>query len=218
MEIHQANHRICLEDSRDREMTLIIEHRKNTLQECVRVSPFNGAEIDLRGHNGRIVLAHDFGEVGCEFKEWLDSFKGEFLVINIKEMGIEDGVHDLLSERNLTNSYFFLDLVTPSLVLSLRKGYVCAARVSEYECLSDALNTGAEWIWIDSFSGEWSHLKEIADMNLRRKVCIVSPELQGRGLKENTREFEILSKDLIDGRFDAICTKYPQYWREKLGD
>lgn len=194
-------------------MTLIIEHRRNSLDDIGSVPKNNGVEIDLRGFNGEIVVSHDYGVTGILFDEWLHKFSARFFVANIKEMGIEDQVYEILSARNMLDSYFLLDLVTPSLVRAIEKGYVCAARVSEFECLTDAVSLGSEWLWVDSFSGDWVHLEQIVKSGIARKICIVSPELQGRRIEENFYEFEKLAELVQIGKIAAICTKYPKYWK-----
>ena len=58
-----------------------------------------------------------------------------------------------------------------------------------------------------------SEFKTLKDAGF--KICLVSPELQGRNAEKEIPEmFNLLSLIKIDA--DAICTKYPVIW-ERLG-
>ena len=82
-----------------------------------------------------------------------------------------------------------------------------ALRVSEMEGLDTARNMAGkvEWIWMDCFTripigkAEYDELK-----GMGYKICLVSPELQGRdGDIESYRKYIETEKM----NFDAICTK-----------
>ena len=194
---------------------LIIEHRRNSLEEASNVSNNYGAEIDLRGSMDGIYLAHDWLSPEVYFQDWLKCFSGTFVIANIKEIGIEDKVVELMQQAGIGDNYFLLDLPTPSLVRAIRSGFRCAARVSELESLTDALKLETNWLWIDSFTGSWDHLKEALNASriFNKKTCLVSPELQGRALAEDGIEYrEILAEINNSNRLDAVCTKFPNFW------
>jgi len=178
-----------------------------------------GAEIDLRIFHGEVVLAHDPFQEGCSFKDWLRVFEGNLLILNVKEMGLEDHLVSILGELKPELEYFFLDLTTPYLISSVGKGINCAARVSEYESVDSAIKQGTSWLWVDSFSGNWDQLNQLSKHPevFTKKLCLVSPELQGRDLKSSP-EFLNLFNKLNDQeyKFNAICSKFPELWESVI--
>ena len=90
----------------------------------------------------------------------------------------------------------------------------CAVRISEYEHIETALSLSGlvEWVWVDCFNDFPLDIKNYARLkNANFKICIVSPELQGRSDQSHVLEFrrKIESLDIIG---DAVCTKYPDLW------
>lgn len=195
--------------------TMLIHHRVNSLKQASLVENNTGAEIDLRMSFGEIIVAHDPEESGCTFADWLEFFSGDFVVLNLKEMGIEEIVLSQLQTQRPELDYFFLDMIMPTLLKSLDKGMICAARISEYESAEVMIKLNAPWYWLDSFSGSWDFLNTIdleTDLESKR-FCLVSPELQGRELKNGSEHLEIIQilKNL-NLPLHAVCTKYPQFW------
>jgi len=195
--------------------TMMIHHRVNSLKQASLVENNTGAEIDLRMSFGEIIVAHDPEESGCTFADWLEFFSGDFVVLNLKEMGIEEIVLSQLQTQRPELDYFFLDMIMPTLLKSLDKGMICAARISEYESAEVMIKLNAPWYWLDSFSGSWDFLNTIdleTDLESKR-FCLVSPELQGRELKNGSEHLEIIQilKNL-NLPLHAVCTKYPQFW------
>ena len=199
--------------------TKLICHRVNSLKQAALIENNAGAEIDLRLSFGEIVVAHDPNQPGCTLKDWLEVFSGDFVVLNLKEMGIEQIVLSQLQKQRPELDYFFLDLIMPSLLKSLNKGVKSAARVSEFESTDVILKLSAPWYWLDSFSGSWSFLNRIdrqVDVKNKR-FCVVSPELQGRELENGSEHLEIIQilKNL-NLSLDAVCTKNPKFWASYL--
>ena len=192
---------------------LFIHHRKNQPQELCSVPSKDGVEIDLRSNGGRIYLQHDPFVKGEDFETWLDSWNGQFLVLNVKEEGLEDHILKILSERQILE-FFFLDQSFPFLIRTLRKGIrKVAARVSDIESIETALAVDCEWVWIDCFNGDWSFLEGIVPrlVSSRKKICLVSPEL----VRTNT-ETELDSlQEILRGmpfKIDAVCSKVAGLW------
>jgi hypothetical protein len=75
------------------------------------------------------------------------------------------------------------------------------------ECFKDK----ADWIWVDCFQGKPVAAELVQSLKPHFKVCLVSPELHGQGLKENLSDFLPLYRWA-----DAVCTKEPQVWRDAL--
>ena len=82
-----------------------------------------------------------------------------------------------------------------------------ALRISEAEGIDTARNMAGkvEWIWVDCFSKIPISKKEADELkSLGYKLCLVSPELQGRN--EDIEKYKAdIANDGIE--FDAICTK-----------
>jgi hypothetical protein len=69
------------------------------------------------------------------------------------------------------------------------------------------------WVWVDCFSnGLWlSGAEERRLHDAGFKLCLVSPELQGR---TSPGELEIVKEKLRTEAvvIDAVCTKVPEQW------
>jgi hypothetical protein len=199
--------------------TKFIQHRVNSLKQAGLIEKNSGAEIDLRLSFGEIIVAHDPNEPGCSLKDWLEVFSGDFVVLNLKEMGLEAIVLSQLQRQRPELDYFFLDLIMPNLLKSLNKGVKSAARVSEFESTDVIIKLNAPWYWLDSFSGSWDYLNSIdrqADVRNKR-FCVVSPELQGRELENGSEHLEIIQiLKYLNLPLNAVCTKNPKFWANLL--
>jgi len=190
---------------------LIIEHRKNKITELENVPVHHGVEIDIRSYGDRLVLHHDPFCEGEDFEKWLKSYRHQFIILNVKEEGIEKRVQELLDQRNIKD-YFYLDLSFPFLVKRMFSGeQKIAVRFSEYESIETCLSLAGkvEWVWVDCFSR--FPLDEEAFRRLSRhfKICLVSPELVGR-----QEEIKIIQGQIEGMKIDAICTKLPEMWSD----
>ena len=193
---------------------IIIEHRVNTKIKLLKTSQANGVEIDLRTHKKEIILSHDPFKNGISLKEWLKFFDHNFLVLNVKEEGLESEILHLLNKNNI-EKFFFLDQSFPSIIKSIESNEKrCAIRTSEYESIETAISLSGkvEWIWIDYFSKFPLNLKKLQLLKeLGFKLCIVSPELQNYNLNSVK---DLKSKlQSINFQYDAVCTKYPELWK-----
>lgn len=194
----------------------IIAHRINTIEQLEKTSLHCGVEVDLRSCGNDIILHHDPFCEGESFKKWISHYRHGTLILNVKEEGLEERLIGIMKEYNIKN-YFFLDLSFPYLVKTMKKG--CrniAVRFSEYESIETvlALKGFVDWVWIDIFTqcpltrANYQRLKES-----NFKLCLVSPEL----VSGNPADIEPL-KDFLKGhsfQVDAVCTKYPQRWKEE---
>lgn len=195
---------------------ILIRHRINSINELLNISSDYGVEIDLRSFGQELILEHDPFRNGTKFSEWLKHYRHKFLIVNLKEDGLETKAIDILSNFGIQN-FFFLDQSFPSLYkLSRIAPKYCSARVSDFEPISPALSLKPGWLWFDSHSGDWEYLRDtfLALENQNIKTCLVSPELQRENSKTELGELKsILSKYSI--KFDAVCTKFPDIWYDK---
>lgn len=182
-------------------------HRVNTAAELETLPREFGVEVDLRDQAGELILSHDPFSLGEPFEDYLKFYAHGTMILNIKSERIEERVLSLLRRYDI-RQYFFLDSSFPMIVQLSRQGERrIALRYSEYEGLDTLRNMAGkvEWVWVDCFTRfplDTSTALELRAMGY--KLCLVSPELQGR--PEDIRFFrEMCLRNSI--RFDAICTK-----------
>ncbi len=196
---------------------MIVKHRCNTL-ESLDEAGFQGVEIDLRSDfskKGKIHLAHDAWATGPDFEVWLEKyaikkFTGP-LILNTKEDGLEPVCLELLRKFKIAN-FFFLDTTIPTMVQWSEKGIKnFAVRYSQFENLDFVLGFQGRchWLWADCFFGLPPDLLQIQRLNKSFKICLVSPELQGKTLESGSPFLELKSQ------VHAICTKSPADWLSK---
>ena len=86
--------------------------------------------------------------------------------------------------------------------------------MSEFESIETALTLAGkvDWIWVDCFT--YFPLSEQDARQLKDagfKLCLVSPELQGRDANVEIPQLASLLKDR-NIVADAVCTKRPDLW------
>jgi hypothetical protein len=196
---------------------IIIRHRRNTDKDLADISTNHGAEIDIRSQGQHLVLHHEPYEAGNRFDQWLENYNHRMLILNVKEEGLEDRVLELMKKNNIEN-FFFLDQSFPFLVKTSHTGESrCAVRVSEFENIDTAMSLAdkVDWVWIDCFNR--FPLDKDAATQLKKagfKLCVVSPELQGRIHQSDTDEI-IAAMNNAGVIPDAVCTKFPERWEDK---
>lgn len=191
---------------------LIVEHRKNTIEGLKAVPSHHGVEIDIRSCGNNLILHHDPFCEGTDFEEWLEHFNHRFIILNVKEEGIEGRIQELIDKRDIKD-YFYLDLSFPFLIKIMNKGQRnIAVRFSEYESIETCMLLAGkvEWVWVDCITKfpltEENHRK----LSRYFKICLVSPELLGMP-REEIRE---IKKKISGMRVDMVCTKLPEAWAE----
>ena len=191
-----------------------IIHRINTIELLETTSNDLGVEVDIRSNGENLIIHHDPFKQGEYFKEWLKAYNHGTLILNVKEEGLEETLIQIMSQYNI-DDYFFLDQSFPFLRKAASMGEKrCAVRVSEYENIETALSLSGmvDWVWVDCFNHFPLNNEDANRLkNAGFKLCIVSPELQGRSDHNHIKEFR--SKiELLGINGDAVCTKYPDLW------
>ncbi len=193
----------------------IIRHRRNTIQELQETSPKLGIEVDIRSYGNDLIIHHDPFVKTELFTEWLKYFRHGTLILNVKEEGLENRLLEQMKKHHIED-FFFLDQSFPFLIKTAKAGESrCAVRVSEYESIDTALSLAGQidWVWVDCFTH--FPLNNITALQLKNagfKLCLVSPELQGRmEYSEIISMRKILEQQNI--KVDAVCTKYPEQWQ-----
>lgn len=192
----------------------LIFHRRNTVLELLATDSKYGVEVDIRSEGDSLIIHHDPFMQGESFEKWLDAYHHETLILNVKEEGLEARLIDLMNSKEITD-YFFLDQSFPFLMKWSNAGvHRCAVRVSEFESIETALTLAGrvDWVWVDCFTQF-----PLCGENARRlkeagfKLCLVSPELQGRDANvEIPQLISLLEERSIMA--DAVCTKRPDLW------
>ncbi len=184
-----------------------IAHRINTVKELNEVPKSFGVELDLRDSGDRLILQHDPFSSGEDFEEYLSCYQHGTMILNIKSERIESKVLELLTKYSI-KEYFFLDSSFPMINLLSQQGETKSAlRFSEFEGLDTIFNMKGrcDWIWVDCFT-RLPITKKIEEelKSMGFKLCLVSPELQGR--EKDILEYKsyLESENIM---FDAICTK-----------
>jgi hypothetical protein len=194
---------------------IIVSHRRNTVEQLRDTAQELGVEVDIRSRGERLIIHHDPFVDGDDFEAWLAAYRHRLLILNVKEEGLEDRLIGLMRSHRI-DDYFFLDQSFPFLVRTARGGESrCAVRVSEFESIDTAMALAGKvrWIWVDCFSRfplGGADAAKLQDAGF--KLCLVSPELQGRdAVAEIPALRELLRREGI--RADAVCSKEPELWR-----
>jgi hypothetical protein len=192
----------------------LIAHRRNTLAKLNATPVRYGIEVDIRSHGDKLVIHHDPFVAGEPFEAWIAAYRHGTLILNVKEEGLEPRLIELMNIMGIQD-YFFLDQSFPFLVKYSRLGVRrCAVRVSEFESIYTALTLAGkvEWIWVDCFTQfPLSHDEAGMLQEAGFKLCLVSPELQGRDAETEIAQLvQLLQERNI--RAEAVCTKRPDLW------
>ena len=196
----------------------LISHRRNTVSELLATDSKYGIEVDIRSESDRLIIHHDPYVAGESFDEWIDAYQHGTLILNVKEEGLEARLIALMQSKGITD-YFFLDQSFPFLVKWSKAGeHRCAVRVSEFESIETALTLAGkvDWVWVDCFTRF-----PLSEHDARRlkdagfKLCLVSPELQGREANVEIPQlvFVLKERNIVA---DAVCTKRPDLWERAV--
>ena len=176
-----------------------------------------GIETDVRDFRGRLVISHDVADAGCPpLDDALDLIEAADpalpVALNIKADGLQDLLDDALGRRSLTGVFVFDMSVPDGLVyLAHRDGaerplYKVFSRFSEYE-RQPSFADDADGIWIDEFDGPWLTAAEIETFAADKTVCVVSPELHGRGHVAAWKMYGQAPQFMERG---LLCTDHPE--------
>jgi hypothetical protein len=196
----------------------LIAHRRNTISELVATPTTYGIEVDIRSYGERLIIHHDPLIEGVSFDEWIAAYRHGTLILNVKEEGLEARLIELMESHGIED-YFFLDQSFPFLIKWAKAGERrCAVRVSEFESVETALSLSGkiDWVWVDCFTHfPLNHVDATRLKDAGFKLCLVSPELQGRNAEVEIPQLAALLKER-EIVADAICTKQPAIWERAL--
>jgi len=188
-----------------------------------------GLETDLRKNgDGRFYIAHDSGAWSesndfAQFSRLFQEHAGACIAMNVKELGYEKDLVDLmLSGRLGTNAFYFdFELLEPqqpgrtqNLIHSLPRGpkVRMAARLSDRgERMEQCLGIPAKIVWADEFDSLWLERHHVETVQREgRRFYVISPELHGFGEADRLRRWADFKAWGIDG----LCTDYALQARE----
>ena len=181
-----------------------------------------GVETDIRhAANGRFYISHDAQPSSHEtpaedFFALFRAYPSATVALNIKELGCEDSLIDLLDHEDVVGQTFLFDMellekragTTARTFRTLHPTIRIAARISDRgESITQALGiTVASVIWLDEFDGPRfteADVRRLKDAG--RSVYAVSPDLHGKPAEDCRRRW----LDFIRWGVDGICTDYP---------
>jgi hypothetical protein len=194
----------------------IIAHRRNTIAQLIETPTKYGIEVDIRSIGDELHIHHDPFKQGDFFSQWLSKFEHGTLILNVKEEGLEDRLITLMKKFSI-DDYFFLDQSFPFLLkYSGLAENRSAVRISEYESIETAYRVAerVRWAWVDCFSHFPVSAEEVIRLKeLGLKLCIVSPELQGRPAEIDIPQY-IQRIESYHSMIDAVCTKRYDLWEQ----
>jgi len=192
----------------------LISHRRNTLAELAATPTEYGVEVDVRSEGEKLIIHHDPFVTGECFDDWIAAYQHGTLILNVKEEGLEVRLIALMEARGIED-YFFLDQSFPFLFKWASQGERrCAVRISEFESIETALTLAGrvDWVWVDCFTRfPLSHDDAVNLQQVGFRLCLVSPELQGRDADTEIPALSELLRER-DIRAEAVCTKRPDLW------
>jgi hypothetical protein len=191
---------------------LKIAHRVNTIEGLKQIVPEYGVEVDIRADGDRLILNHEPFVGGEDFGEYLESYEHAFIILNIKESGIEDRVIKLMIQKGIED-YFLLDVEFPYIFQAIQKNVKkVAVRYSEAEPIEQTLvlKDKVDWVWIDT-NTKFPIDEKVKEQLQGFKTCLVSPDRWGR--PEDIEVYKNKIKDL-DFKLDAVMVgkEYISNW------
>ena len=198
---------------------IYVVHRVNKTKQLKKIAHNYGVEVDIRSNSSKLIIHHDPFKKGELFENWLENYNHKFLIINVKEEGLEPFILEKLNKFKI-KKFFFLDQSFPFILkYSKELSYRSAVRFSEFENIQTplAISKYVNWIWIDCFFNtplNKSVIKKLCEYSF--KTCLVSPELHGRDPNLDI-PWMIKKLNFLKFRPNAICTKYPEIWENHFG-
>jgi len=172
-----------------------IIHIVNLIEDLKKTPREYGCEIDIRTDGSKLILNHDPFTKGDYLIDYLDEYKNNTLVLNIKESGIEDTVLKEVKSRGI-KSYFLLDVEFPYLYNAIKTGERnISIRFSEMEPVENfnLYKDNFDWVWIDTINKFPVNFKN-KNIFKNHKTCLVCPSRWKR--KEDISKMKVQLNNL----------------------
>ena len=114
-----------------------IQHRVNSLKKLKNIDHNFGVEVDVRSINKKLILNHEPFQKALPLDTFLKKFNHKFLILNVKEEGIENLILNYVKKNRIKN-YFLLDVTIPKIfqfIKNKKKNNLCL-RISKFEKLN----------------------------------------------------------------------------------
>ena len=181
-----------------------------------------GVEIDIRrSDDGQFYVSHDrtdhsdLNDAGifcCAIRD----LARVPVALNVKELGYERELLDLLARNQLLAKVFLFDMElieeTPGeaahLFRCLSSEVQVAVRVSDRrEPVNRVLQPGMpKIVWLDEFDSLWVTREDIEALKLgSKRIYVISPEIHGFAEEQMMQRW----RDFSEWGVDGICTDYP---------
>ena len=183
-------------------------HRVNTANKLLKIDKKYGIEIDLR-KNQEIFLNHNPKIRNENFSDFLKLYKHEFLILNIKESGIENEAINLMKKANI-KKFFLLDVEFPYIFQNLNKIKNIAIRYSYYECINQNILKKIKWIWLDTYKRP-PFTKYLKNKN----IALVCPSRWSKKSDIKYYAKNILNKK-INVKLIMTDEKFIRVWKKEL--
>lgn len=192
---------------------MIIIHRVNTIERLQTTDTKYGVEVDIRTYKNRLIINHEPFEDGDELEQYIKQFRHQFIILDIKEEGIETRVMEIMEKYNISN-YFLLGVTPPFIYQFINKKVKkMAIRFSEFESIETCENFAGkvEWVWVDTFTKLPLNKDAYRTLSKHFKICLVCPERWGRP-NDIRLYIKQMKKDNI--KIDAVMTagEYANQW------
>ncbi len=224
-------------------MTTILAHRanltgprsvvENSIAACARALELGfGLETDLRRDtSGAFYISHDASPRTLEnnleaYSQLFRKFPNAELAINVKELGYEAALIELMKSGRLgaCSFYFDFELLEPKTPGDAQKKLKSlpggndvrvASRLSDRnEPLSQCLAIPGEVVWGDEFDKLWLTANEAKQARAGgRLLYMISPEIHGFDVATMRRRWQ----DFKDWGVDGVCTDYAIDAKEFFG-
>ena len=224
-------------------MTSILAHRanlagphsvvENSLDACARALEAGfGLETDLRRDaSGGYYISHDphprtTANSLEAYAELFAKHPTAELAINVKELGYEAALVELMKSGRLGARAFYFDFellepATPGAAQRTIKslpggaGIRLASRLSDHgETLAQCLSIPGEIVWADEFDKLWLTAQEAEMVRAAsRRLFVISPELHGFDAAARKRRWQ----DFKNWGVDGVCTDYALEARDFFG-
>ena len=205
---------------------------ENSIEACaVALAEGFGLETDLRRDAaGLYYISHDPALRSAE--NTLENYSALFrkypqaeLAINVKELGYEAGLIQLMASGDLGATCFYFDFElleksTPGraqrAIRALPGGDKTrmASRLSDRaESVSQCLSIPSEVVWGDEFDSLWMTAHEVGKVKeAGRLLYMISPEIHGFDMETTQKRWREFKEWGVDG----LCTDFPLQARDFL--
>ena len=181
----------------------------NSLKACLEGAKYyDGIEVDLKNHNGKIVLSHNplaKNQQAVQLESLFRKTPKTFFALNIKEDGLAPELKKLISRHKIKN-YMCFDLSLPESLQYQKEQLKIFSRVGD---LDPKPKVYANDLVIDVFtqSNFTKILRTLKGLKGPHQLFFISPELHGDKVEENWSK---IKKFIQTSNHSAyLCTDLP---------